>query len=173
MLNRRNLAVALVAVFLLALLAGCSAAAIEVPDREVQNDIETALAAQDKAIAGLMMGGIELTESEFSSLLTALIAQNLGADSPIQSITAWFTPEQLFLSAMMADGSSVDLVGNVGVVDNRVVVDLAAASAMGLSVAGPMLDVVETALNRALDDPSLGVAVDVATGDGTIMIGLQ
>jgi hypothetical protein len=36
----------------------------------------------------------------------------------------------------------------------------------------PLLDVIAGAINRALDDPSLGVAVGVETGEGTLSLAL-
>jgi hypothetical protein len=58
------------------------------------------------------------------------------------------------------------------VVDNMIQMDVADASIAGVSVYGPLLDVISGAINRALGDPSLGVAVDAATDEGTVTIGL-
>jgi len=51
-------------------------------------------------------------------------------------------------------------------------VDLAEASIGDIAVSGPLLDVVSGAINRALGDPSLGVAVDVSTDSGSITLSL-
>ncbi len=172
MLNRRYLVVSVVLVLLVAVLAGCGAGAAAMPDREVTISIDEALAAQDAAMAGMLTGQAEWTESQFSSLVTELLKQNLGAGSPIQEVKAWFMPEGLVLAATLADGSQVVLSGNVMVENNRIKLDLKEAAAMGMVAAGPVLDIVEGAINRALDAPELGVAVNVATGDGTLSLGL-
>jgi len=172
MLSRRNLAVLFVAVMLMSALAGCAAGAVEAPEREVELSMDAAMSGQEKAMAGLLTGQVEWTEEEFSSLVTALLQQNAG-DVPLDSVTAWFTPDALYLRATLADGTQVDLAGNVMVENNRVAVDLVGASAAGVSIAGPLLGVVEGAINRALDDDSLGVAASVGTGDGVLMVGLQ
>ena len=172
MLNRRYLVVSVVLVLLVAVLAGCGAGAAMLPDREVTVSIDEALAAQDAAMAGLLTGQAEWTESQFSSLVTELIKQNLGAGAPVQEVKAWFTPEGIVVAAALADGSQVVLAGDVMVENNRVKLDLKEAAAMGMVAAGPVLDMVEGAINRALDAPELGVAVAVDTGDGTLSLGL-
>ncbi|MCB0133262.1 MAG: hypothetical protein KDD78_20505 [Caldilineaceae bacterium] len=173
MLNRKNLAVTFAVVLLLAVLAGCSGGNVMVPDREVAISMDDAMAAQNKAMEGLMMGSVEWTEGEFSSLLTALIEQNLGEGAPITGVTAWFEPDNmLYLRVGLPGGLSADLGGQIMVEDNMIKVDLSEAGAAGMAVSGAMLDVVEGAINRALDDPSLGVAVNVETGDGTLALSL-
>ncbi len=165
-------------ILVLASLAGCVAGApADWPDREVSVDLDTALAAQDMALAGAMMGSATLNESEFSSLLTYLAKQNLGSTLPVDQITTLFAPDnKIYVSLTPAAGAPVPgpilLSGTVGVTDNVVSVDLDNAAIAGVSVAGPVLDVVNAAVNRALDDPSLGVAVSVTTGDGDITLGL-
>ncbi len=175
MLNRKNLAVSLVVVLLLTMLAGCTTGeAAGWPDRDVEVSLDTALAAQDAGIAGLMMGNLQWTESEFSSFLTELVKQNAGEANVVENITAWFEPgNEVFLRVELTPGTMpfgnvVELAGNVDVEGNYVQVDLSDAAVGGMRVAGPMLDVVSGAINRALADPSLGVAVDVETGDGTL-----
>lgn len=175
MLNRKNLAVSLVVVLLLTMLAGCTMGeAAGWPDRDVEINLDTALAAQDAGIAGLMMGNLQWTESEFSSFLTELVKQNAGEANVVESITAWFEPgNQVYLRVELMPGTvpfgnTLDLAGTVDVQDTFVHVDLSDAGIGGVRVSGPMLDVVTGAINRALADPSLGVAVDVETGDGTL-----
>ena len=46
------------------------------------------------------------------------------------------------------------------------------AAAMGVAATGPMLNVVQGAINRALNSPELGVAVMVKANDGEVEIGL-
>jgi hypothetical protein len=165
-------------ILVVASLAGCVAEApADWPDREVTVDLDTALAAQDMAIAGAMLGTATLNESEFSSLVTYLAKQNLGGVLPVDQIKTFFAPDnKIYIELVPGEGAPlagpVQLAGTVGVADNVVAVDLDSAAVAGVSVAGPVLDVVTSAINRALNDPSLGVAVDVETGEGTISLGL-
>ena len=122
-------------------------------------------------LAGLGSGQVEWTEQEFSSLLTLLIQQNLGTDM-ISGVKANFDPSGLTLAVGTPMGEAV-LKGNIMVEDNILKVNLDEASAMGMEAVGPILNVVQGAINRALNDPSLGVAVDVQMGDGTLALSLQ
>ena len=170
---KRNLAVSLVALLLLGLLAGCASGGVMVPEREVMMSMEEAQMAQEKAMAGLFAGSVEWTESEFSSLVTELIKQNGGAGVPIEGVTAWFSPDTLYLRAHLPGVMTADLAGNIMVENNRLSIELSQAGAMGMAATGPILSVIEGAINRALDDDSLGVAVSVGMGEGTLMVGLQ
>ena len=78
MLNQRNWAVLFVLVLLVSSLAACSAGPVMMPDRDVEISVDEAMIAQDKGLAGLMMGSVDWTESEFSSLLPVLLEQNGG-----------------------------------------------------------------------------------------------
>jgi hypothetical protein len=163
----------------LASLAGCVAGgAANWPDREITTDLDTALAAQDMGMAGLMMGNVSWSEAEFSSFLTYLLRQNAGGMVPVDEVKVWLEPDnQVFIEATPGAGvplaGPVRLAGSIGVENNMVQVDLSSA-AVGdaVSVSGPLLDVVEGAINRALNDPSLGVAVDVSTDEGMITVSL-
>ena len=168
---RKNWAVSAMALLLvLVVLAGCAGAA-PAHDCDVAVSLDDALAAQDKAMAGLMMGSVELTNAEFSSLVTELIKQN-AAGVPIEMVAACFTEDGMDLDISFTDGTSLHTSGNIAVADNQVVVDLASAGMNGMAVAEGFLPVVEGAINRALGDASLGVAVDVSTGDGTLAVSL-
>jgi hypothetical protein len=163
----------------LASLAGCvSGGAENWPDREISTDLDTALAAQDMGMAGLMAGNVSWSEAEFSSFLTYLLRQNAGGMVPVDEVKVWFEPDnQVFIEVTPGAGvplaGPVRLAGTIGVENNMVMVDLnAAAVGSVVSVAGPLLDVVEGAINRALNDPSLGVAVDVSTDEGMINLSL-
>ena len=171
MLNRKNLVMSFVVVLLLAMLAGCAAGDAAMPEGEVQTSMEDALAAQDKAMQGLMTGAVEWTEAEVSSLLTELIKQNLGDMELVTGVTAKFSDGQIGLKIDTAAGPVV-LVGDVMVEDNIVQVKLDQFSAMGMAATGPVLKLVEGALNRALNSPELGVALNVEAGDGTLGVGL-
>lgn len=178
MLNRRNWVVSIIALLLVASLAACTAAPVAVPDREIAVDVTTALDAQNKAMGGLMAGSLELSEAEFSSLLSVLLQQNAGENNPVNDVKVWFEPDnQVFISVGLKEGvipnaTSLDLAGSVSIVDNHVVVDLQQAGAGNMSVSGAALAPIAAQINAALADPSMGVAVNVTTGEGTISVGL-
>jgi hypothetical protein len=175
----RRLGLVLVALLIvMASLAGCVAgSAVQVPDRAIEPDLDTALMAQDMGMAGLMTGNVTWTEAEFSSFLTYLIQQNTAQTPVVESVKTWFEPgNMIVIEATPAAGlplaGPVRLAGMIDVVDNLVTLDVDAASVGEIAVAGPLLDVVAGAVNRALGDPSLGVAVDVATDTGTITLSM-
>ena len=151
---------------------------VEMPDREVSISVDEALMAQEKGMAGMMMGSVEWTESEFSSLLTVLLEQNGGENNPIEAVQAMFEDGKIYLSAHLAEGTlpagnSLDLVGAVSVMDNHVNVDLESVGVGSMSVGGAVLGPISAHLNQALSDPSLGVAVGVEVGDGVITVSMQ
>jgi hypothetical protein len=148
------------------------------PDREITISVDEALAAQDAGMAGLMAGSLALTESQFSSFLTVLLQQNTGPNVPVDSVMAWFEPDnQIFLRVTLKEGvllggDTVDLVGSIMVEDQHVAVDLQEAAANGVSISGPLLDAVDAQINGALAGPNMGVIVDVSTDSGTLMLGM-
>ncbi len=177
MLNRGKWVVSFVSLLLVASLAGCAAAAVAMPNRSLTVNVDTALAAQSK-LGDLMMGHVEWTESEFSSLLTVLLQQNSGDNNPITGINVWFeSGNMIYAQVTLKDGvlpaafgNSLDLAGTVSVENNHVVVDLSQAGAGDMSVSGAMLAPVNAEINKALADPSLGVAVNVTTDTGKITL---
>ena len=179
MLSRRNLVVVAVALFLIASLAACSAP-VAVPDRDIAIDVDTALAAQDMLMGGMMMGAADLTETEFSSLLTVLLDQNSGEANPVEAIKVWFEPgNKVFAQVELVEGvlpetlggTTLDLAGTIGVDGGQVKLDLSGASAGGFGVSGAMLAPIAGEINAAL--AGLGaVPVDVETGEGTVSVGL-
>ena len=171
MLNRKNLVVSFVVVLLLAMLAGCAAGGATMPEEAPEISMDAAMAGQEKAMQGLMMGAATLSDSEISSLLTELVKQNLGEMGLITGITIQAEPGVLYVGIGTAMGD-IELVGNVTVEDGIVQVDLQQAAAMGMNVTGPLLDVVEGAINRALNSPELGVALNIEAGDGELMVGM-
>jgi len=177
MLNRRNWVVSIIALLLVVSVAACTAAPVSVPDRDIAIDVTTALDAQNKAM-GLMSGNVEWSEAEFSSLLSVLLQQNGGANSPVNDVKVWFEPgNQVFISVGLKEGvipnaNTLDLAGSVSVENNHVVVDLQQAGVGNMSISGASLAPITAQINAALADPSLGVAVDVETGEGTISVGL-
>lgn len=178
MVNRKNVAVMFVFVLMVGLLAGCVAAPVTLPDHEVEVSMDAAMAAQQKGMEGLATGSVTWTEAELSSFLTALLQQYGGGAVPVTGVTVWLDDGSMALKASLAEGTvpginSIELVGDVMVEDGRVKVDLSQAGAGPISVQGPVLGLVEGMINRALDDPSLGVAVGVEIGDEEMTIALQ
>ena len=171
MLNRKNLVVSFVLVLLVAMLAGCAAGGAMMPEGDVEISMDAAMDAQNKAMAGLMAGEVALTDSELSSLATELIKQNLGDMGLVTGVTTMFGDGQIAIQIDTVAGP-VQLVGNIMVDDNIVSVELEQAAAMGMAATGPMLGVVEGAINRALNSPELGVALDIQASDGELMVGL-
>jgi predicted small lipoprotein YifL len=177
MLNRRNLMVSFVALLLVASLAGCVAAPVAVPARAVTVDVDTALAAQGK-LGNLMMGSVEWSESEFSSLVSVLLEQNSGENNPVTGVHVWFEPNNEIVArvalkdGVLPTGNSLDLAGTISVQNNHVVVNITEAGAGNLSISGALLGPINQQINAALADPSMGVAVNVATDTGKIMVGL-
>ena len=179
MLNRKNWVVLTVALLLIASLAACMAAPVQMPTRDLTIDTNTALAAQGK-IGNLMMGNAQWSESEFSSLLSVLLQQNSGENNPITNVKVWFEDNnQIFLQVDLKDGvlpaafgTTVDLAGTVKVVDHHVMVDISQAGAGNMSVSGAMLQPLNAEINSALSSPSMGVAANVSTAPGQITVTL-
>ncbi len=179
MLNRKTVKLALMLVLLVSSLSACAAgSAVNPPSRDVTISVDEALAAQNAGMAGMMGGKVEMTESQFSSFLTVLLQQNTGPNMPIKSIKAWFEPDnKIFLRAELNDGvlkggNTIDLAGTVMVQDHHLMVNLTDAAANGVSASGAPVDMVSTWINHFLADPNMGVAVDVATSQGTLTISL-
>lgn len=179
MFHRKTWALSLVLVLLVATLSGCAMGSQTAwPDREITISVDEALMAQDTALAGMMMGGAELTESQFSSFLSTLLQQNMGANTPIEAIWAWFEPDnQIYLrvqlkEGVMLGGNTLDLVGKIMVQDQHVMVDLQEAGANGMSLSGDMISPISAWINHFLSDPNLGTIVNVSTDTGKIMLGL-
>jgi hypothetical protein len=169
--------VSIIALLLVASVAACTAAPVAVPDRPIKVDVDTALAAQNKAM-GLMSGNVDWTESEFSSLLSVLLQQNGGENNPVNGVKVWFEPDNnVVIQVDLKDGvipnvSTLDLAGTVGIKDNHVMVDLTGVGAGNMSITGAALAPISAQINAALADPSLGVAANVATDSGSISVGL-
>src|SRR4051794_12294727 len=112
MRNRRNWGVSIVALLLVASLAACTATAVAMPSRDVPVNVDTALAAQSK-LGNLMMGNVQWTESEFSSLLSVLLQQNSGENNPVTGVTVWFEPSnQIFVRVNLKEGVLPASFGN-------------------------------------------------------------
>ena len=179
MLNRKTVTLTLVLVLLVSSLSACAAGAgMNPPSRDITISVDDALAAQNAGMSGLMAGKVEWTEGQFSSFLTTLALQNTGKATPIKSIKAWFDPDnKIFLRVELVDGvllggNTIDLAGTVAVQDHHLMVNLSDAAANGMSVSGAPVDMVSAWINHFLADPNFGVAVDVKTDTGKLMLGL-
>ncbi len=153
MLNRRTWIVALVALLLMASLAGCAMGDVSAPDREVPISIDAALEGQAAGMQGLMSGSVTWTESQFSSFLTELLKQNTGPNQPVDAIVAWFEPGNMvhlrvaLKEGVLLGGSNIDLAGKIGVQDGKVQVNLTEAGANGMMVSGPLMQFVSDYIN--------------------------
>ena len=171
MLNRKNLVVSFVLVLLVAILSGCAAGGATMPEEAPEISMDAAMAGQQKAMEGLMMGAATLSDSEISSLLTELVKQNMGEMGLITGVAIQNEDGMMYITVDSAMGP-VQLVGDVDVVDNIAQVKLDQAAAMGMTATGPILGVVEGAINRALNSPELGVMLSIESGDGELMVGM-
>lgn len=168
------------AILVLALgLSGCAASGVTVPDREVPISVETALEAQNMAMGALMGGGVQLNESQFSSLLTELLKANSGEANPVETITAWFEPGMLYLRVNLKEGvlpaafgTTLDLAGGLTVQGGKLAVNLQQAAAGNYAVSGAMLAPISAQINNALAAQQLGIPVSVEIGEGTLSLSL-
>ena len=71
---------------------------------------------------------------------------------------------------MLLGSDTIEAVGSVTVTDQHIAIDLDEASANGFTVSGPILGAITSQINAALADPSMGTAVDVSTGEGTLTV---
>jgi hypothetical protein len=152
---------------------------VAVPDRDVSVSVETALDAQNMAMSGLMMGGVTLDESQFSSLLTELLKANSGENNPVENITAWFEPDTIYLQVDVKDGvfpatmgDKLAVAGTIDVVDGKLTVDLSEASAGNYLVTGASLAPINAQINSALAGFNLGIPVQVETAEGTLTLSM-
>ena len=174
MLRRRNLVVALVAVLLMSMLAGCAMGDVAAPEDAPEVSLDAALEGQNLGLQGLMTGEVTWTDAQFSSFLTELLRQNTGANQPVDSILAWFGPEgAVHLRVALKDdvllgGSNIDLKGQLGIENGQIMVDVQEAGANGMMISGPLVDFVDAYINAALS--GVGVAADLMTDDGSVTI---
>ena len=161
-------------------LTACTAGqAVELPERDVAIDVNTALEAQNMAMSGLMSGNVTLNEAQFSSLLTELLKANSGANNPIESITAWFEPDAIYLQVDVVDGvlpatigDKLAVAGTIDVADGRLVLDLSQASAGNYLVEGASLAPINDQINTALGNFNLGVPLQVETDEGSVTLSM-
>jgi hypothetical protein len=178
--HKKLIAWAAITVLAFSLSACAFGTGLNIPDREVSISLESALEAQDLGMMGLLMGSVEWTEGQFSSLLTELIAQNAGDANPIESVTAWFEPEQMYLRIVLVDGvlpaefgNSVEVAGSIDLDGDVIVIELSEAAAAGFVVTGDVLEPLNEQINTALADFPLGIGGNVSMGSGTLSITLE
>ena len=175
---KRTWIIAMVAVLLMATLGGCAMGDVSVPDRAVDISIDAAMEGQNLGLQGLMAGSVTWNESQFSSFLTELVRQNGGENQPVDSITAWFSPENVvnlrvgLKDGVLTAGNNIDLAGKLIVQDGHLMVDLSGAGFNGMSISGPVMSIVSSTINRILSDPQFGVAVGVETGEGVLTVNM-
>ncbi|MBX3013040.1 MAG: hypothetical protein KF832_16100 [Caldilineaceae bacterium] len=167
------------ALSLLLFLGACSPGAVQVPDRPVEITLEEGLAAQDLLLAGLATGEVQLTEAQFSSLLTKLLEANTGSNQPVEAITAWFEPGQLYLRLTLKEdvlasnfGRNFDLVGALTVEDGVLQIALDEAAAGNLVAPGALLQPIADQINAALAQQVAGLPLNVTVDEGTLTLGL-
>jgi hypothetical protein len=152
---------------------------VTVPTRDVSVSNEAALEAQNLAMAGLMMGSVDLNEEQFSSLLTELMRANTGQNNPVEEIRAWFEPDMIYLQAELqqgvlpaAFGNTLTLAGNLTVQDGRLLISFREAAAGNYVVAGAALDPINNQINMALASQGLMVPATVTMESGVLTIEL-
>ncbi len=153
--------------------------AVEVPSREVPISIESALDAQNMAMAGMMAGSVTWDETQFSSLLTELLKANSGANNPVENITAWFEPGVIYLQVDVVDGvlppafgDKLAVAGTVGVMDGKLMLDLNQASAGTYKVEGASLAPINAQINGALANLNVGMPIQVETAEGSLTLSM-
>lgn len=160
--------------------AGCTASGgLVVPDRAVPISIETAVEAQTIGMAALATGNVEWTESQFSSFLTELLKANTGKNMPVEAITVWFEPEQIYFRLQLLEdvlpaafGTTLDAVGTVAITDGHLTIDLQEAAAGPYTVSGAMLAPINAQINNALAGAVMSIPVTVTLESGKLMIGI-
>ena len=177
MRDRKNIFIIVAAMILLVSLSGCMAGSMMAPDREVDISTEAAIEAQNALLAGAATGSVELTESQFSSLLTALLANDPNNQIPVEGVTAMFEPDTMYLNVHLDQAllglDKISLAGAVMVDDNNmVVVDLHEAAAGPLAADPNLVAFIGDRITAALDDPALGTVVGVSMGEGTLALSM-
>lgn len=165
---------------LMLLLSACSVSTVQTPNRPVEISVEAALAAQEALTGALATGQITLSEAEFSSFLTKLLEANTGANQPVASIIVWIDPDLLHFRVTLkegvllpAAGNTLDLVGNLVIVDGQLQLQLAQAASGDYVVDGALLAPIAAQINGALAQqlPTVPLTISQETGTLTISLG--
>ena len=167
-----------VALLVMMSLAGCAMGDVAAPEREVPISVDAALEGQNAGMAALMSGSVSWTESQFSSFLTELLRQNTGSAQPVDAITAWFEPGgMIHLRIALKDdvllgGKNIDAMGTISAENGQLALNITDVGANGMMTNdAAILGLVNAYINGTL--AGLGpLPVTVATGDGTIDIGM-
>ena len=182
--NRRWL-IGAVALLLLVTTSACSigsligGSGVKLPDRKVPVSSEAAAAAKNAIISGAAKGQIRLTESQFTSYVTELIAENTGKENVLANVTVWFDPGKVYLKATIS-GDQVPVTGVVAMAgtgtikDGRLQIKIEQASINNIGVPGSVLDVVNSQLNDILTNSDFAdvPAKSVTIKSKEIVIGL-
>lgn len=180
-MNLRKIGVGVAALTLALGVTACSVGqGVAVPQRAVPISVESAVAAQDAGVAGLLLGNVTWTEGEFSSLMTELLKANSGEENPVETITAWFEPDGLFLQVSLKEGvlpeafgTTLRLAGDIQVENGALAVVVEKASAGPYTVEGALLSPINAQINAALAGFVGGLPLSVELGQGTLTVALQ
>ena len=176
MTQQRKFMIVGVILLLVGALAGCTATAVQVPQRAITTSVNDAIAAQQAGMSALASGKVEWTENQFSSLLTEGLKQNTGKNMPISAIHTWFEPNnEIYLRVLLKQdvlkqGDTLDLKGSVEVKEHHVVVNFQQAGVGNMSVNEPILAMVNSQIDKTLAGANLGVAATVKTESGKLMV---
>jgi len=180
MLHRKTWALSLVLVLLAASLTGCMMGGSQMawPDRQLNINIDDALAAQNAGMASMMAGKLELTEGQLSSFLTTLLQQNTGPNFPIKEVDTFIEPNgKLFLRIQLGEGvllggDTIDAIGSISTDGGVVTINLDEASANGFTISGPVLDAINAQINAAIAQSGLKSVVDLSTDTGKLTLSM-
>jgi len=176
MITRKSLLVTTLALLLVVALSACTVAEPTMPERDVDISMDAAMEGQNAALNGMMSGTIELTEEQFSSLVTELLRQNAGEEVPVESVIAMFGPEKIYLTASLSQPvggiDSVGLSGNVMVDGTTLKVALDEAYAGPYVVGQAVMGVISDRINDAMEEIAV-LPVSVETEEGTMTINTQ
>lgn len=164
---------------LLTVLSACAVQPVETPNRTVEISMDAALVAQDAMLNAMATGQVTLTESEFSSFLTKVIETNNGPNQPIDSLVVWIEPDKLHLRVTVKEGvflegvgNTLDLVGNLIIVDSQLQVELEQVASGFLVASGPILQLIAAQINASLAQQLPPLPLNVVQEMGTLTINL-
>lgn len=159
--------------------SACTAAPVQIPDRAITISTEEALAGQNALFAVVTTGEAEVTETQFSSLLTKLLEANSGANNPITQITTWIEPGQLHIRVNLKEGvlpatlgNTLDLVGDVKAENGALKIELDEAAAGQLQVSGTLLQPIADQINAVLAQQAATLPLSVSLESEVLKINL-
>lgn len=111
--------------------------------------------------------------------MTELLKANTGKNMPVESITVWFEPEQIYFRLQLLEdvvpatlGTTLDAVGTVAITDGHLTINLQEAAAGPYPVSGAMLAPINAQLNNALAGAVMNLPITVTIESGKLMIGI-